>query len=297
MLAHDLLEAMELSGIRAAGLDLPEVDITKPAELRAEIESIAPALVINCAAYTAVDRAEAEQDLAYAVNRDGPANIAEACARMETPLIHISTDYVFDGESDRPYKEADPANPLSVYGRSKYEGEEVIRARLPHHLIFRTAWLYGVHGNNFVKTILKLARSKEELRIVADQRGSPTWTRDFADALVQAAKSVLEHRDKVQWGTYHFCSAGQTTWHEFAEEIVAEAGSREPLLVKRISPIGTQDYPLPAKRPAWSVLDCTKLQETFKIVPPYWKASLSEMMREFYAGSGKQVAGSAGKVV
>ena len=260
------------------------MDITKPAQLLERLETIAPALVINCAAYTAVDRAETEQDIAYAVNRDGPANIAKACDIIKAPLIHISTDYVFDGESDRPYREDDPPNPLSIYGRSKYEGEEAVRASLPHHLIVRTAWLYGALGENFVKTILKLARSREELKIVADQRGSPTWTRDLADALVQISKSLLENRGMIRWGTYHFCNAGQTTWHGFAEEIAAQAGSREPLLVKRISPIGTKDYPLPAKRPAWSVLDCAKIQEIFKIIPPNWKTSLSRMMQEFYSG-------------
>jgi dTDP-4-dehydrorhamnose reductase len=279
MLARDLLAGLAHRGFTTLGYDLPEVDITQPAELFAKLQTIAPELVMNCAAYTAVDQAEREEEPAFAVNREGPAHLADACRRLGIPLLHISTDYVFDGSATRPYREDDPVNPLGVYGRSKWEGEQAVRARLGQHLIVRTAWLYGVHGNNFVKTILRLAREREQLRVVADQYGSPTWTVDLAGALVTMTERVLADRAAVSWGTYHFCGAGHTNWHGLATAIVEAAQRGETLKVREVLPITTDEYPLPAARPAWSVLDCSKITSNFGVAPRFWQLGLEEMLQ------------------
>lgn len=282
MLARDLLSRWAQTGLHAHELDLPELDITKLDHVASALEALAPGLVVNCAAYTAVDKAESEPDLAYGVNRDGPANLADCCESLEIPLIHISTDYVFDGSAKVPYKETDPVNPLSVYGRSKWEGEERVRTRLKEHVIVRTAWLYGVHGHNFVKTILALARERDEIKVVADQYGGPTWTGDLARVLVEVARAAMQRRREDIWGTYHFCGAGVTTWHGFAEAIVDKARERERLRVARVIPITTREYPTPAHRPAWSVLDCHEMGRVFGITPPAWQSGLDEMMEELH---------------
>lgn len=280
MLGRDLLQSLEESGFTPLGWDLEHIDITQPADVRTKLQEASTDLVINCAAYTAVDRAESEAELSFSVNRDGAANLAEVCAVRQIPLIHISTDYVFDGEADRPYREDDPANPMGVYALSKWQGEEAVRQRLAEHLIVRTAWLYGVHGHNFVKTILRLAREREELRVVADQHGCPTWTVDLADALVTLVRRVFADRTAVPWGTYHFCGGGQTTWHGFASAIVDAARHRESLRVQRVVRIATTEYPLPAPRPAWAVLDCGKIAAAFGIVPRSWQKGLAEMLEQ-----------------
>lgn len=279
MLGRDLLARLQSSGRPAIGLDVEEIDITQAQDVRSIIEDHHPALVINCAAYTAVDRAESEPDLAFAVNRDGPGNLADVCHDPGIPLIHISTDYVFDGKADRPYRETDAVNPINVYGRSKWEGEQVVRTRLARHLIVRTAWLYGVHGQNFVKTILKLARDREELRVVADQYGGPTWTGDMSDALVAMTSQVLTDSGSIQWGTYHYCNAGATTWYDLARLIVEEARQNELLKVNRVVPISSAEYPLPTPRPAYSVLDCTKIKRVFGITPRPWAIALADMLK------------------
>jgi dTDP-4-dehydrorhamnose reductase len=286
MLARDLLAALANRGFTTLGYDLPEVDITQPADLFARLQAIAPELVMNCAAYTAVDQAERDPEPAFAVNREGPAHLADACHRLDIPLLHLSTDYVFDGNATHPYREDDPVNPLGVYGRSKWEGEQAVRARLDQHLIVRTAWLYGVHGGNFVKTILRLAREREQLRVVGDQYGSPTWTVDLAGALVSMTERVLANRTAIYWGTYHFCGAGHTNWHGFATAIVEAAQRRETLKVREVLPITTAEYPVPAARPAWSVLDCSKIRSNFGVAPRYWQLGLEEMMQRL-AASGE----------
>lgn len=283
MLAQDLIPCIEQRSFKVVGLDLPDIDITQCESVYSKINSIAPGLVINCAAYTAVDKAEVEPQIAFAINREGARNIAEACARHGIPLIHLSTDYVFDGRATEPYREDAPVNPLSVYGQSKFEGEQVIRTHLGEHLIIRTAWLYGVHGHNFVKTILRLSREREELRIVADQHGCPTWTVDLAKALVEIATQVLKRRERMGWGTYHFCGGGQTTWWEFAQAIVDEGRRRETLRVERVIPIGTHEYPTPAERPVRSVLDCGKIEKDFGIASRPWRDSLRGMISMLYA--------------
>ena len=283
MLGQDLMIRLKQSRHVAIGLDIPDIDITKEQEVLSSCGNLAPELIINCAAYTAVDKAETESDSAFSVNRDGAANLANASKSLGIPLIHISTDYVFDGKSRRPYREDDPANPLGAYGQSKWEGEQAVRSILASHLIIRTAWLYGVNGHNFVKTILRLAAEKEEIRVVADQFGCPTWTGDLADGLITIVNQIAANTGQISWGTYHFCGKGEATWHDFAQAIVDEGKQREHFKVNKIIPITTSDYPTPAARPAWSVLDCRKMEENFQVVPIDWRQGLARMMTELYA--------------
>jgi dTDP-4-dehydrorhamnose reductase len=283
MLGRDLVRSLELSEFTPIGWDLDHIDITRLASVRAKLQEASAEVVINCAAYTSVDRAESEADLAFAVNQDGAAYLAEVCATQQTPLIHLSTDYVFDGEADRPYREDDPANPIGVYALSKWQGEQAVRERLAEHLIVRTAWLYGEYGHNFVKTILQLAREREELRVVADQHGCPTWTGDLAAALVSMMRRVVRDRVTVPWGTYHYCGAGETTWHGFATAIIALGRRSENLQVQRVVPITTADYPVPARRPPRSVLDCSNIVASFGITPRPWQTGLEDMMEQLYA--------------
>ena len=283
MLAQEVLSRLHRASVVAVGKGRPEVDITQTATIRQALADIRPHIVINTAAYTAVDKAEAEPAAAFAINRDGAANLAEACKQTCVPLIHLSTDYVFDGTATRPYHEDVPAAPLGSYGRSKWEGEEAVRSWYCEHLIIRTAWLYGRWGTNFVQTILRLARERDVLRVVADQHGCPTWTRDLADALVGMCQRIKPDSNPIPWGTYHFCGAGQTTWYGFARAIVEEARAFEQLVVQKVEPIPTAAYHTPARRPANSVLDCSKMQAAFHITPRPWRESLHECMQEFYA--------------
>jgi dTDP-4-dehydrorhamnose reductase len=243
-------------------------------------------LVINAAAYTAVDEAESRPDLAMAVNRDGPANLAAACARAGLPLIHLSTDYVFDGKQSRPYIETDPAVPLGVYGRSKAEGETRVRERLAEHLIVRTAWLYGAYGRNFVKTMLGLGRERTLLRVVDDQHGCPTYAADLAGVLLDMAVGLANGRGPA-WGTYHWCGLGVTTWYELARAVFDQAASRETFRLERLEPIATSEYPTPAARPAYSALDSSRLSAWLGRRPPPWRESLTRMIDRYYTLSSR----------
>jgi len=262
-------------------LDLPEFDITDKSALFDTVKRSHPDLVINAAAYTAVDKAESEPDAAFAVNRDGPCYIAVACAEKGIPLVHVSTDYVFDGKKTGPYLETDPVAPIGVYGKSKAEGEAEVRRNLKEHIIIRTSWLCGVHGNNFVKTMLCLGREREELRVVDDQHGCPTFAVDLAEAILTIA-SIIEKGKNISWGTYHYCGAGSTTWYGFASKIFEIAKTHDTLKLKKVIPIATSEYPTPAKRPANSVLDCTLLERNFGISPKPWSESLARMITEYY---------------
>ena len=284
MLGRDVIPRLEARGFDVGGHDIDRLDITRREQVSRVMEALAPELVINCAAYTAVDRAESEPGQAFAVNRDGTGYLAGTCAGQGIPLIHVSTDYVFDGRSTRPYKEDDEVNPLGVYGRSKLEGEESVRSSLEEHLIVRTSWSFGVNGHNFVKTMLKLAGERDELRVVADQHGCPTWTGHLGDALARLAEQVHENRDNLKWGTYHFCGQGMTTWYDFAACVVEEAGKRTKLRASRIVPIKASDYPTAAKRPAWSVLDCSKMERTFQIYQGDWHEGLSKVLDSLLLG-------------
>jgi dTDP-4-dehydrorhamnose reductase len=286
MLGQDLVPRLKEAGFELQCVDIAEMDITKRNLVLDRVQEMKSNLVINCAAYTAVDKAESEQDLAFAVNRDGPAHLAEACNRLEIPLIHISTDYVFDGKSERPYREDDAANPVGVYARSKWEGEEEVRRRLDKHIIIRTSWLFGFHGTNFVKTILRLAGERDQLRVVYDQRGCPTWTGHFADALTQIAKSMGRDGKDSPWGTYHYCGYDATTWFDFAVDIVETAMRYSELRVSQITPIPTSDYPTPAKRPMNSALDCGKIRREFGIEQGLWKKGLGIVIEEMMKRMG-----------
>jgi len=258
-------------------LDLPgraELDIADPAAVAARVGGCA--LVVNCAAYTAVDKAESEPDAAFAANRDGPANLAAACAAAGVPLVHLSTDYVFDGEKRTPYREDDPVCPLGVYGASKEAGERAVRDRLAAHVILRTAWVYSPDRANFVKTMLRLGAERPELRVVDDQVGCPTSADDIAAAVVSIAEQILAGNSGA-FGTYHLCGTGTVSWHGFATEIFRQAGERGHK-VPRVLPIPTSDYPTPARRPAYSVLDCARLESAFGVRLPAWQDSLARCL-------------------
>jgi dTDP-4-dehydrorhamnose reductase len=264
-------------GFDIVALDLPEFDITDLSGVKKGLNKAGASLVINAAAYTAVDQAESEPELAFAVNRDGPAYVASSCAEVGIPLIHISTDYVFDGTKKGPYSETDPVSPLGLYGKSKAAGETEVREHLPEHIILRTAWLYGARGNNFVKTMLRLGKDKEVLRVVADQYGCPTYAADLAEAIWSIAAQIDEGFD-VMWGTYHYCGRGVTTWHGFAEKIFDLAKQHDTFMVRKVVPVTTAEYPTAAKRPKNSVLNCSLITKHFGISPRSWRTSLSHMI-------------------
>lgn len=258
-------------------LDLPEFDLTDIALVERTFQAEKPEVVINCAAFTQVDACETEEALATRVNGDGPGNLARAARNIDATLVHISTDYVFDGLATTPYSETDPTAPQSAYGRSKLLGEEAIRqSGLEKYFIVRTSWLYGPGGKNFVETILRLAVERDELRVVADQVGCPTFTGDLAQGLFSllALKSTPLVA-KVPYGTYHFSNAGQCSWYDFAKEILVLAQDRGlPIKAERIVAIRTEDYPLPARRPAYSVFDSKKYQRVTGASIPGWEVSL-----------------------
>lgn len=278
----ELMRAAWPQGTDLVGLARPDVDMARPETVEAAVAAHAPDLVVNATAYTAVDKAETDRDAAFAVNRDGPARLAAACAARGVPLVHISTDYVFDGTKPAPYTEDDPVAPLGAYGASKEAGEAAVRAALPQHVILRTSWVYAAHGANFVKTMLRFGREREEMRVVADQHGAPTAASDIAAAIVAIAGRISAARDTgsdVPWGTYHFTGTGETTWHGFAERVFqrleAATGQRPRLLA-----ITTADYPTPARRPANSRLDCARIRAAFGIEAPRWEDSLDRVLDE-----------------
>jgi dTDP-4-dehydrorhamnose reductase len=267
-------------------LDSSEMDLADPDAIRRTLRELRPDIIVNPAAYTAVDKAESDADLAMAVNGTAPGILAEEARLLGATLVHYSTDYVFDGSKSAPYVETDTPNPQSVYGRTKLAGEEAVRASGCKHLIFRTSWVYGVHGGNFVKTMLRLAKERNELRIVADQFGAPTWARDIASSTAAA----LHHWQNAGWddslgGLYHLTAAGRTSWHQFAETIIREARKYDAVLAGKtiaVTPIATHEYPLPAKRPVNSVLANDKVRNAFGIEMPEWQESLVECVSLLY---------------
>ncbi len=285
MLARDLCGLLKARGHEVIELDLPDLDIREEDQVFRTLSRGSPEAVVNCAAYTNVDQAESESGLAYAVNRDGALYVAKACSNMRIPLIHTSTDYVFDGNATAPYSEEDEPHPLGVYGMSKLDGENAVRSTASQHYIVRTAWLYGVGGKNFVKTILHHARTKPELRVVADQYGCPTWTMVLAEGLSAFLERVAEGKP-APWGTYHCCGKGIATWHELAELIIDEGRKHEPLRAERVVPITTAEYPTAAKRPHHSALDCQKIERALGIKPPAWQTSLKLMLERLYEAPG-----------
>jgi len=254
-----------------------QLDLVKVGDIQAVLRTVAPDLIVNPAAYTAVDQAEQEQELAFTINCDAAAEIADYCAQTATPLIHFSTDYVFAGDADTPYTEQDSPAPTGVYGQSKLAGEEAILKSGAPALILRTSWVYSTHGKNFYKTMLSLSESRNELSVVADQIGAPTYAGSIADATKKIIDQILE-QDGIaaeQIGVYHLSCQGQTSWADFADEIFA----RHQIAVT-VNSIPSSDYPTPAKRPAYSVLDGTKLLTTFAVSLPDWQLALQACVSE-----------------
>ena len=250
-----------------------EVDLSDPAACAAAIHAHRPRALINAAAYTAVDRAEEEEALATVINGDAPAAMAQACAALNIPLVHISTDYVFAGNGTNAWVPDDKTAPQNAYGRSKLAGEQGIRAAGCTHTILRTSWVFSVHGGNFVKTMLRLSESRDELSVVDDQIGGPTPARAIAAACLSIAQQLCDDPDKT--GTYHFSGAPDVSWCAFAREIFAQTGR-----TRRVSPIATRDYPTPAARPLNSRLNCQTTEQVFGIPRPDWRTGLAETVRE-----------------
>jgi dTDP-4-dehydrorhamnose reductase len=274
-LGTELQRASWPSGTRLEARSHAELDISEPlavARFAAEVD-----LVVNAAAYTAVDKAEAEPQLAFRANRDGARHLAVACEQAGRALIHVSTDYVFDGTKSGAYQEDDAIAPLGVYGTSKAEGEAAVRAECSRHVILRTSWVVSAYGNNFVKTMLRLARERDRLRVVADQRGRPTPTSELARAITAVAQRQADS-NPIPAGTYHWAGAGCASWHELASEVVqlqAPVTGRQP----PVDAIATSDYPTPARRPANSELDTRKLERELGLSPAAWQLGVAAIVK------------------
>jgi dTDP-4-dehydrorhamnose reductase len=249
--------------------DIDDLDLRDKDAVHSYIQSNKPDYIIHCAAYTAVDKAETDQTTAFQVNSDVPATLCRISKTYNCRIIHISTDYVFDGLTARPYKEEDPTNPQSVYGKSKLAGElEILKGK--NHIVIRTSWLYSAHGNNFVKTILRIGKEKEEIQVVTDEIGSPTWAGDLAGAILHIIQQLTDSEKQVG-GMYHYSNEGGCSRYEFAVNIVSEAG-----FICKVNPIKAAQYPLPAKRPPYAVFNNSKIKETFNLTIPEWKVSLEK---------------------
>lgn len=268
------LELQARADVVALGRD--QADLTDPAACAAAIRAYAPAAVINAAAYTAVDKAESDEDTAALVNGAAPGAMARACADLGIPLVHISTDYVFDGSGDAPWRPDDPTGPLGAYGRTKLQGEEAVRGAGGVHAILRTSWVVSAHGSNFVKTMLRLGAERDSLSIVADQVGGPTAAGDIAAACLEIARQL--QADPGKTGTYHFSGSPDVSWADFAREIFARAG-----IACDVTDIPGSDFPTPAKRPENSRLDCAGTRSTFGIGRPDWRAGLTHILNELKA--------------
>lgn len=287
----ELLQVLpQLGEVVAPGRE--QLDLSKPGDIRRTILDVRPQLIVNAAAYTAVDQAETDHATAQAINQEAPGLMAVEAKKIGAILLHYSTDYVFDGTKKVPYNEADSANPINIYGKTKFAGEQAIRSSGVPHLIFRTAWVYSTHGRNFLLTIVRLATEREELRIVSDQVGAPTCAADLAAATCKILAGIGK-RNRGQFvltevsGTYHMSAAGQTTWYEFAQTILEEAVAtqhdlawfsdatkRRQLIARRVIPISTEEFASPTRRPAYSVLSNSHLMQSFGVVLPDWRSQL-----------------------
>ena len=275
------LEAAATVPLRRVGR--PEFDFDRPETIDACFRATDPWLVVNAAAYTAVDAAETDQDAAYHANRDGPAELARLCAAAGIPLIHVSTDYVFDGAKDSPYLETDPVAPQGVYGASKLAGEQAVLASGAHAIILRTAWVYSHTGKNFVRTMLNVGRTRDRLTVVADQVGCPTSAADLADAVLAIAARLRDGGWSPAFGgVFHAAGTGETSWHGLAGAVFAEA-SRHGAKIPTVDPIRTEDWPTPAKRPANSRLDCGLLETVFGVRLPDWRISVARTVDRIFA--------------
>jgi dTDP-4-dehydrorhamnose reductase len=265
---------------RLTTLGSPELDLACPDSIRQAVHSAQPQIIVNAAAYTAVDKAESEPDLAMKINGAAPGILAEEAKKTGALLVHYSTDYVFDGTKCEPYLETDVPNPLGSYGRSKLAGEQAVLAVAGPHLVFRLSWVYGARGKNFLLTILRLAAEREVLRVVNDQIGCPTWSRLVAEATTLALARFLTDGDRAALaGVYHLASSGVTSWHGFAEAILTLMPA-EKRKCAAVTPITTAEYPMPARRPAYSVLGCDKLERTFGLRLPHWEVSLNQVIED-----------------
>jgi len=251
-------------------IDQPELDLTAPESVRDHVQTYLPSIVINAAAYTAVDRAETEPELAHVINARAPGSLAYACEEAGAVLIHYSTDYVFDGTASMPYTETAATAPTGVYGQSKLAGEIAVASAIPRHVILRTAWLYSAVGHNFVKTMLKLANSGQPIRVVADQIGSPTYAQDLA-RVTRGIIEVLNSTREDCFGLYHVTNTGTTSWYGLAQEVFRLTAHQDVV----VQPISTEEYPTPAPRPAYTALDCSKLERVFGLTLPSWRDALA----------------------
>ncbi|MEL6372969.1 MAG: dTDP-4-dehydrorhamnose reductase [Pseudomonadota bacterium] len=262
--------------IEACAVGRPGLDICEAATITRAMADVRPDIIINSAAYTAVDQAESDVDAAFRLNRDGAGLLAQAAAQRDLPIIHISTDYVFDGAKAEPYREDDATTPASVYGHSKLAGEVAVRGANPRHIILRTAWVYSPFGKNFVKTMLNLAQSRDDLGVVADQVGSPTYAPHLSAAILEIARQVVRKGEKAafddaRWGLYHAVGHGETSWHGLAQAVFARAAHHGAKVPSSVRAIETAQYPTPAQRPANSRLDTSKLADTFDVRLPPWQ--------------------------
>jgi dTDP-4-dehydrorhamnose reductase len=279
-IARELAAMAAARGLPVVGLSRADADITNEVTVRAALDVHRPAVVVNCAGYTAVDRAEREPETAAAGNVTGPAVLAAACAAADVPIVHLSTDYVFDGSKKGSYVETDKVKPLGVYGRTKAEGEAKVREAAKRHVILRTSWVFGVHGRNFLKTVLKLAAERDELRMVADQSGCPTATADIAEAILVVVRKLTEKPATA--GIYHFTGTGSTSWHGFAEEIVRRQAiftGRAP----KVTAITSAEYPNSARRPMNSELDSSKFHAAFGYRARPWAERVAEVVASLLA--------------
>jgi dTDP-4-dehydrorhamnose reductase len=261
-------------------VDYPEIDLTDPGSIRKWVRETAPTVLVNAAAYTAVDKAETEPERCQQINGLAPGILAEEAKKVGALVVHYSTDYIFDGSKTAPYVEEDAPNPLGAYGRSKLAGDRAVQQVDGNFLIFRLCWVYGARGQNFMLTMLRLAREREKLRVVGDQFGCPTWSRMIAETTALALKQVLAARDPTAHkGVYHLAASGQTSWHGFAQSIIASMPEAERKC-KVVEPITTPEYPLPARRPAYSVLSCEKLKRALGLQLPPWEESLKQVLEK-----------------
>jgi dTDP-4-dehydrorhamnose reductase len=278
---HELMRSLKPLGT-VIGVDVSDCDLSDQAAIETLLDQVKPDLIVNPAAYTAVDKAETEMTLAHAINAQAPEVMAQYAARHDIPMIHYSTDYVFDGKKEGAYLETDQVNPQSVYGKTKYLGEVAVRNNAPKHVILRTSWVFGSHGVNFLKTMLKLAQERDKLSIVSDQVGSPTSAMLLANVTAEIAKQLLGSSAIQKYGTYHLVSEGETSWHGYAQAVVVEAntlGVKTKVNANAILAIKTEEYPLPAPRPANSRLDTTKLKQVFMLTLPTWQDEVSKVLK------------------
>lgn len=278
-LGHELVTLLENTKQDYTALNRQQLDLTKPDKIKQIIQDNKPSLIINCAAYTAVDKAEQEKELAMKVNAQAPAAIAQISQEIGSSLIHISTDYVFDGCNNIPYTEEAATNPASIYGQSKLKGEQAVAKYCDQHIIIRTAWVYGSYGKgNFVKTMIRLGMEKETLRVVCDQIGSPTWTQNLAQAILSISSKITSETA----GIYHYTNSGVCSWYDLA--VATLEGAKQlgfSIKTKNIEPISSKEYPTPAKRPHYSVLSSQKISHLLETYPPHWQKSLHKMLGEY----------------